>query len=309
MSDWRGRALVIILFLATVSVVFVLLFVRDNNEESDVPALSAVSGRLVVGVEPSLSVLAKRIAPVFGSYYPKADIEVQTGFFEAVFNRFLGNENGAMLFSGMPGDAERNVLDGIDKGYRLEPVAKSAVVCVVNSRVSRKSISLPELADIFTARKHQWREGEEIAAFLNKNDISLHRQFQAAACPEKDGLAAQLVDSDDELLEVVSVQKGAIVLLSLSGYAEVMKSGRYGSSTRILPVSPTGNDEPVMPSQYNVFTEKYPLAYIIYYLYRKDNPLAAGFGAWLGDQARELFVRSSIAPFREPERVIMLKSE
>ena len=303
MTGRKGKALAIILLLATVSLVLVLLFMKGSNEENSVPARSAVSGQLRVGAVHSVYALFEKIAPVFSSYYPKADIRVESGHFEVVFNRFLRNENGAMLIGGMPGEAERLVLEGIDEGYRLEPVARNAVVCVVSSAFRQRSLSLAELADIFTAQ----REMKDVTAYLNKNDINLHRQFQALACPEEKGLVARLVDSDDELIDVAAGSENAIVLLSLSGYAEVMKAGFYGSSTRILPVSSTVDDESVLPSQLNVFTEKYPLTYIIYYLYRKDNPLAAGFGAWLGDHARKLFVRSPIAPFREPRRVIMLK--
>lgn len=279
----------------------------DKRADETVVVETAKSGVLKVGVEQALAETAGDIVPVFGRYYPDASIELETASFEDLFNRFLQKEIGAMLWRGLPGEYEVSLLGKAKIQYRLEPVAKSAIICIVNAANPLQSICLEDLVKIYTAKKNRWDNGIEIKAYLNNNDIRLQKQFLAMTAPGQSRLTAWRTESDEELIKLVAREAGAVVIMPLSSALELMPSLRAFSSVRIVALCKKRGAVPVMPSQSSVYSGEYPLDYIVYYMYRKEKALASGFGAWLAKEGQKGFMRSSLAPYRQPVRVIHLK--
>lgn len=288
----------------------VVVYVANRPAVETVVSETAKSGLLKLGVERSLAAAAGDVAPVFSHYYPDASIELETGLFADLFSRFLRRELRAMLLSGDLGTREISLLKREEMAYRLEPVARGAVVCIVNAANPVQSLCVEELAEIFTARKARWSDssadGGEIKAYLNNNDVRLQQQFLAMAAPEQSHLTAWHAGSDRELARLVSMEKNAVGIIPLSRVGSLVTSGPASSALRVVPVCRQNGDIPVMPSQYNVYQGKYPLGYIVYYMYRKNEALAAGFGAWLAKEGQKGFVQSSLAPYKQPVRVINL---
>ena len=279
----------------------------DKRADETVVVETAKSGVLKVGVEQALAETAGDIVPVFGRYYPDASIELETASFEDLFNRFLQKEIGAMLWRGLPGEYEVSLLGKAKIQYRLEPVAKSAIICIVNAANPLQSICLEDLVKIYTAKKNRWDNGIEIKAYLNNNDIRLQKQFLAMTAPDQSRLTAWHTESDEELIRLVAGEAGAVVIMPLSSALELMPSLRAFSSVKIVALCKKRGAVPVMPSQSSVYSGEYPLDYIVYYMYRKEKALANGFGAWLAKEGQKGFMRSSLAPYRKPVRVIHLK--
>lgn len=304
----------LIFAVAAIPVVFVLVFIASRMVTR--PAVETVvgetakSGLLRVGVEHALVSVTGDIATVFSRYYPDASIELEPGSFESLFNGFLQGDLLAMLVSGEPGRYEVSLLESKGIAYRLEPVARDAVVCIVNAANPVESLCVEELGKIYTAQKTRWHEDAaeagEIKAYLNNNDIRLQQRLLALAVPEENRLTAWHTESDRELVRAVSREKGAVGVLSFSRVTALMASDPVSSSFRVVPLCKKNGDVPVMPSQYNVYQGEYPLGYIVYYMYRKGRALAAGFGAWLADEGQKGFTESGLAPYKQPVRVINL---
>ncbi|MCG8342639.1 MAG: substrate-binding domain-containing protein [Chlorobiales bacterium] len=305
MFGWKG--FVIVLFVLLCIAVIVVVWITDNKVDKTAIVETAKSGILKVGVEPSLAGAVKDIVPVFSHYYPDASVELDSGLFEDLFNGFLRKNIDAMFWSGMPEGYEVSLLERKKMNYRLEPVARNAIVCIVNANNQVPFLTVEELAKIYTARKNRWDEEREIRAYLNNKDLRLQRQFLAIAAPAESHLTAWYAESDKELVKLVAKEPGAVGIMPFSRVTAMMNTGRMSSSFRIVPLCNKRGETPVMPTQYTVYRGEYPLDYIVYYMYRKEKALATGFGAWLAKEGQKSFVRSSLAPYKQPVRVIKLQ--
>jgi len=272
---------------------------------------TAKSGVLRVGVEDELVTVIGDIVPVFSRQYPDAAIVLEAGSFEDLFNSMNDRSLRAMLVRGELMNRESALLDSNDIAYRLEPVARDAIVCIVNAANSLPSLRVEELADIYTAKRSEWdgivSESGAIRPYLNSNDSRLQLRFLALAAPAEDHLTAWHAGSDREVAEFVSVEKGAVGIVSLSGLKGLMASEELSSLLRVVPLMLQKGGVPVKPSRHSVYHERYPLGYIVYFMYRKQEALPAGFGAWLGKEGQKYIEESGLAPFRQTVRVINLK--
>jgi len=271
---------------------------------------TAKSGVLRVGVEDELDSVIGDIVPVFSRQYPDAAIVLEAGSFEDLFNRMKDQSLRAMLVRGELLNNEAALLDSNAIGYRMEPVARDAIVCVVNAANPLPSLSVEELVDIYTAKRREWgtrfSEARTIRPYLNNNDRRLQLRFLALAVPAEDRLTAWHAGSDREVAEFVSGDKDAVGIVALSGLKGLMAAGEISSSLRVVPLSFQKGGVPVMPSRHSVYHERYPLGYIVYFMYRKQEALPAGFGAWLGKEGQKYIEQSALAPYRQKVRVINL---
>lgn len=307
MFSKKGFVFVVVLVTVLSAAAVAIFWMADNQADKPAMVETAKSGFLKVGVEFALAETTGDIGTVFSRYYPDASIEVDAGLFGDVFNRFLQKDIEAMLWRGLPGSHEISLLERKKMEYRLEPVARSAVICIVNAANPVSHLCVEDLEKIYTAGKVRWNDGGEIRAYLNHRDIRLQQQFLAAAVSDESRLTARYAESDEELMQLVADETWAIGILPLSRMTDLTGSEKVSSSLRIVPLCPKKGDIPVYPSQYTVYSGKYPLGYIIYYMYRKEKFLATGFGAWLIKEGQKSFMRSSLAPYRQPVRVIKLK--
>ncbi len=313
----RNRIVYAITAAAVAIIVAALLVVRFAGIPfPDAPvAETAKSGMLKIGIEPALYDVSEKIAPVFSHYYPEASVELETAAFADLFNMFLQKKLRAVLVRGELGEHERSLLLKQDLDYRLEPVAKGAVVCIVNAANPVQSLGVGDLAEIYTGEKKIWDNvgktgpagGLGIKAYLNHDDIRLQQLLLEKTAPAKRHLTAYRASSDRELLDIVARDKGAVGVIPLSQLADHVTFRQNASAVRVLPLSAGKNEQAVMPTQYNVYHGKYPLGYIIFYMYRKGEALASGFGAWLADEGQKGFARTNLAPWKQPVRVIHLK--
>ncbi len=271
---------------------------------------TAKSGVLRLGVEDELVSVIGDIVPFFSRQYPDAAIVLEAGSFEDLFNRMNDQSLRAMLVRGELLNNEAALLDSNAIRYRMEPVARDAIVCVVNAANPLPSLSIEELADIYTAKRREWgerfSEAGAIRPYLNNNDSRLQLRFLALAAQDEDYLTAWHAGSDREVMEFVSSEKGAVGIVALSWFKGFVASGEFSSLLRVVPLIPHNGDVPVMPSRHSVYHERYPLGYIVYFMYRKQEALPAGFGAWLGKEGQKYIEQSALAPFRQKVRVINL---
>ncbi len=312
MIRWKVMVSVAVVSALAVGMMFVVFQAAKQRTAPHDAGETAKSGSLLIGVEPSLETVTAALAPVFIRHYPDAVIDYEAGSYEELFNRFLNKEIRAMLVSGTFTSRESAFLENYRVDFRLEPVAKDAMLCVVNDANPVQSLRVDELAEIFTARKTSWESGfsdkKEILPVLNRKEKRLQQLFGGmTGVRNEEHLTAWLVDSNRELLRVVAQEKEAVGVLPFSSFQSLLASFPDSSSLRIVALSERKGELPVLPSQFTLYHEKYPLVYPVNYVYRKNEALAAGFGAWLAEEGQKGFMRSAFAPYRQPVRVITLE--
>jgi len=265
---------------------------------------TAKSGSMSVAVDRHLEGIAGNQAESFSLSYPGATVKLLPDASGKSLKHLLEGRVKAALISGEPEAAEESLFAQLKRTLRREPVARDAIVCIVNSRNPVTTLSTNEIGDLLSAKE----EGRAIP-LVRADDFRLLSLLATVTGKKRGELRPWSCGSDAELITRVSTDGRAIGLLFRSSLDRVLMTahGESKSQFRILPIA-KGSEPPCLPTQQNIFDGSYPLGTLVYYLYYPGDALAAGFGSWLSSGAgQKVFERSSLAPYRLVERTIILK--
>jgi phosphate transport system substrate-binding protein len=268
---------------------------------------TARSGRMTLAVDPQLEDIARTQSGMFSRYYPEAHITLMPAKSNNTLKLLLDRSVRAALIDGETVAAEDSLFSKLNNPLRREPIARDAVVCIVNSKNPLKTISVEELGALFSA------PGKNGITPLIEDDFRLRSLLVAKTGKKRGDLRAWRCGSNRELIMRVSADNNAVALLFRSSFDKTLNDMAHDSrnepqKTRILLLSAkSGNTQACLPTQQNMFEGNYPLVTTLYYVYYPGDALATGFGAWLGSSGQKVFERSSFAPFRLVERAIILK--
>lgn len=308
------RIIVLVLFMAAISIP-VWLWMRAPLQREHVPALSTTNtptqGRLRVAVDRSLAEAVRNQPATFSSYYSGAVVELLAEDSSHPLLYLLKRNVSAALLNGQTSKAEDSVMTTAGRVFRREPVARNAIVCLVNRRNPSPSISLDQLTGIVSGKITSWKSiggwNAPLMACIDGGDFRFGLQLSDRLFKRAERLSAVSLESQAAVLSRVAVDEGAIGFTMLPAAAAFLRSEEGRRMVRILPVSVAGKGTPVEPSQDAVYSGAYPLGTIVYYIYDAYDPLAAGFGAWLAREGQKTFESGDLAPFRQHERTIILK--
>ena len=267
---------------------------------------TAKSGSLSVAVDRHLEGIAGNQAESFSLSYPGATVKLLPDASGKSLKHLLEGRVKAALISGEPEAAEDSLFAQLKRPLRREPVARDAIVCIVNSRNPVTTLSTNELGDLLSAKE----EGRAVP-LVRADDFRMLSLLATATGKKRGELRPWSCSSDAELIARVSTGRRAVGLLFRSSLDRslVIAPGERKSENRfrIVPIA-KGSEPPCLPTQQNIFDGSYPLGTLVYYLYYPGDALAAGFGSWLSSGAgQKAFERSSLAPYRLVERTIILK--
>jgi phosphate transport system substrate-binding protein len=270
---------------------------------------TARSGNMILAVDRQLEEIIGNQAEIFSRYYPEAKITlIPAASGMSLKHLFDGKARGALI-SGEPEAVEDSLFSQLKRPIRREPVAREALVCIVNSRNPALTLSVSELGALFSAK-----EGEKgVTPLVTADNFRILSLLAAKTGKKRTELHPWACSSDIELIKRVSADDRAIGVLFLSSFDGALKmarkQGKSFNSIRILPLANGNKGTPVyLPTQQNIFDGRYALVTTVYYVYYAGDALAAGFGSWLGSsEGQKVFERSSLAPFRLVERTIILK--
>ncbi len=263
---------------------------------------TARSGQMTLAVDKQLGDIAVSQVKMFRSYYPDAHVSVISVNSKESMKLLLEHTVRAALIGGPLEAAEEALFAKESSLLRREPVGRDALVCIVNTRNPLRNISLEELKHTFTRR-----EERGIQALVTADDFRLQSFFAALIGDKRENLRAWGCKSDSALIMRISSDDSAVGLLFQSSPELKRLSENPKSNIRVLPLlRKSGNTPWILPTQQNIYDGSYPLVTTVYYVYYSGDPLAAGFGAWLGSAGQKVFERSSLAPFQLVERTIIL---
>ncbi len=261
---------------------------------------TARSGQMSIAVDRQFEDIIGSEVTMFSSYYPDAHISLMAVSSNKSLKLLLNHQVRAALIGGEPEVAEDSLLAALKSPLRREPIARDAMICIVNVVNPAKQISLEEIKDLFIGKG---KSG--MIPLVTADDLRLHSFLATKTGGKRSDLRAWACSSDEELMNRVSADKKAVGLLFRSSFNMVSQNKKRSDSVRILPVAKEGSAS--LPTQQNIFDGSYPLVTTVYYVYYPGDALAAGFGAWLGSEGQKAFERSDLAPFKLVERTITLK--
>lgn len=268
---------------------------------------SAKSGNMILSVDPQLEEIAGIQAETFSRFYPDAQITLMPASSAKSLKHLLDGKVKAALISGEPEAGESALFAQQKQPIRLEPVARDAIVCIVNSDNPALMLTTKQLGALFSARGQKGT-----IPLVARDNFRLLSVLAASAGKKRAELQPWACTSDIELIDRVSADKQAFGLLfqsSLNGALDrSLKQGKNHNNIRILPLAKvSAGAGAYLPTQQNIYERRYPLVATVYYVYYPGDALAAGFGSWLSSSGQKAFERSSLAPYRLVERTIILK--
>ena len=310
----RIRNVVIILILAAGIVVPLWLWMRPSTPEERVSAVvsrpTPISGRLRLAVDPSLMPVATVQSRAFSDQYAKASIALNGSSTRPVL-QLLRHEVGAALIEGALSAEEDSVITAMQRPPRQQPVARNAMVLVVNRANPVASFTLDELRKIFSGKLTNWSavggSSGRIVPCLNGSDFRSRLVFSSLLFGKRNELDASAEPTLEALLERVRRDRNAVAAITMPAWAEALRSGKNGDRLRVVPVAGDDGGAPVTASPATVYQGDYPLSTVVLYLYDPYDPLATGFGAWLSKDGQKLFERGDMAPYQQLVRTIIIK--
>ncbi|TLU84916.1 MAG: phosphate-binding protein [Chlorobium sp.] len=297
MSRHRKGLKIINLLLLLFPIIFLLHCTQPPADDT------ARSGQMSIAVDRQFEGIIGSEVTMFHSYYPDAYISLMAVSPNKSLKLLLNHKVRAALIGGEPEVAEDSLVVAMKSTLRREPIARDAMICIVNVANPAKQISLVDIKDLFIGKG---KSG--LIPLVTADDLRLHSLLAAKTGGKRSDLSAWACSSDEELMSRVSADKKAVGLLFRSSFHKVSQNKKGHYSIKILPVAKEeSNVSASLPTQQNIFDGSYPLVTTVYYVYYPGDALAAGFGAWLGSEGQKAFERSDLAPFKLVERTITLK--
>ncbi|MDX2140846.1 MAG: substrate-binding domain-containing protein [Chloroflexota bacterium] len=230
------------------------------------------------------------LSAAYRQRFPHIAFEINTGSYQAMAERVL-RDDGAYFFSHyLPED-----IDTSQSRYWAAPVGQDALTLLVHPDNPVANISLPQLRDVYGGSLFNWSEiggvDRDIRVITREAGSGMQAEFGALVLGERTTtLAAQVVPSNEAMVESVATQPDAIGYGSLSDLTGMV---------RPLAV------ETVLPTSNSVYDSTYPLRLTIYIVGRgepldSDYPAMRAFIGWVQSPEGQAVVAQRYAPLLRP---------
>ena len=310
----RSRNIIILIMLSAGILVPVWLWMRPPSGgvgfTSIVPTATPTSGDASVAVDRSLMKIMELQLKSFSAHYPEARVSLSPEPSGRTVLRLLDREAGGAVVDGALIREEDSVVASLKRPVRREPIAKNALVFIVNRDNPVRSVTLNNLRGIFSGRTTEWQRlgGQQgtIVACIDGSDFRSQAVLSSVLFGKAGGITATATRDISQLISRVADDERAAAIVTLPEYAAAL-SGGNGARIKAMPVSREDGDPPVQASPASVYSGAYPLVSVVYYIYDPFDPAATGFGAWLSKEGQTLFERGDMAPYRQTVRTIILK--
>jgi phosphate transport system substrate-binding protein len=312
--DHKARNITISIILAAGLLVPVWMWMRTPSNEDHqgtmFPAETPTSGDASVAVDRSLMHVMELQSRSFTDHYPGAKVSLSPEPSGRTVLRLLDREAGGAVVDGALIREEDSVVASLKRPVRREPIARNALVFIVNSSNPVPSITIGNLKAIFSKQVTDWKslggQPGTILACVDGSDFRSQAVLSGVLFGKAGHISATATENVGQLISRVAADERAAAIVTLPEYAAALKSGN-GNKIRALPVSRRDGMPAVAASSSTVYSGQYPLVSIVYYLYDPFDPTATGFGAWLSKEGQKLFERGDMAPYRQTVRTIILK--
>ncbi len=311
----RIRNIAVTLLLAIGLIVPIWMWMRPSSPEkpssSFMNGSTPVRGSLTVAADNSLLPVAQLQSRVFTEHYPQAAVRFSAVASVPPVLQLLRREAGGAIIEGELSHQEDSLLLSLNRPINRQPIARNALVLVVNRANPVRSISVESLKGVFSGKVTDWKSlggtGGAIVACLDGSDLRARTVLSGMLFNRPDQLSASAEPDESSLLSRLREDEHTAAIMTLPAYARALRSAGSRADIKAVPVSGTEGGQPVSATPETVYSGSYPLVTIVYYLYNPSDPLATGFGAWLAKEGQKLFERGDMAPFEQPVRSIILK--
>lgn len=312
--EHRGRTIAISILLAAGLLVPLWIWMRPSPQRvparSFVPAQTPTRGQSSVAVDRSLLPVMELQAGTFSDHYPEARVSLTPEHSGRTLLRLIDRVAGGAIVDGALTREEDSVITSMSRPVKREPIAKNALILIVNRSNPVSALSMESLRRIFSGVLTDWSvlggNPGSIVACVDGSDFRSQALLASALFGRNVRLKASAATNHDALITRVANDGQAAAVVSMTVYAQALKTPD-GARIKAVPLSKTPGGIPVQATPSTVYSGEYPLVTVVYYLYDPFDPTATGFGAWLSKDGQKFFERGDMAPYNQMVRTIILK--
>ncbi|MDP2385530.1 MAG: substrate-binding domain-containing protein [Bacteroidota bacterium] len=277
-----------------------------NDPIKETIADSPTSGNLKVFCDKGLELQMKHQAYTFEKTYPGAKINLIYANESDAVNALYNDSCRTIIINRTLSKTEEEKFKSANIYITSMFVGKSAVALIVNPNAVDTTINIDDLAALIagdtsgTIFKSVIFESEKTGTALYCMDSLLQGKTLGKNC-----YAASNIN---DLVDRISKSTTAIGVLDyvwISDRDDSLSKVIY-PKIKLLGLAAKGNKNAYYPDQSNIQTDDYPFTRRMYMIRRgQDFSLAAGFITFVaGPNGQIMMLKSGLAPWRQPERVI-----
>jgi len=289
---------------------------RAGNKITETPT----SGNIRIIADDSFKPIVEAEVATFTGLYNYAHITPVYVPEKDLISAFLNDSVKVVVTAWEPSAQQKELLLNTQIVVRTTNVAFDAIALVLNKENKDSLLTYGNVNDLFTGKLTDWKAinpasdcGKMMTVFDNEKSANI-RFFK-----EEFKLEGQLpssfysVKSNEEVIDYVSKNKGAIGLVSVNWICDkedsTMRS--FSSKIKIAAISQKYLEKGsyFLPVQGSIYDKTYPFSRKINLVSRESfSGLGSGFVSWFSsEQGQRIVLKSGLVPATMPIRLIQFK--
>lgn len=304
-----------------ISSVLILLMVgmRCSNRQANVLNESPTSGNIKIIADESFRPIVEAEIATFTSLYKNAKIAPSYVAETDLMTSFLNDSVKLVVTAWEPSKEQKELLLNTQTIVRTTAVAYDAIALVLNKENKDSLFTYEQVNDLFTGKLTDWnmlnpdsKFGKILTVFDNEKSANIRyfkEEFEFSQLPSN----FYSVKSNEEVIEYVTKNKGAIGLISVNWICDREDSISRSFSNRIKIAAISHKylqkGSYFLPVQGSIYDKSYPFTRTIKLVSRESfEGLGSGFVSWFAsEQGQRIVLKSGLVPATMPIRLIQFK--
>lgn len=309
-----------IILISSSALIMLMIAIACSNRTGSKITETPTSGSIHILADSSFQPIVDAEISTFTGLYRYAHITPTYVTENDLISAFLDDSVKVVVTAWEPSAKQKELLLNTQIVVRTTAVAYDAIALVLNKENKDSLLTYDNVNDLFTGKLNDWKSinpasdcGKMSTVFDNEKSTNI-RYFK-----EEFKLEGQLpssfyaVKSNEEVIDYVSKNKGAIGLVSVNWICDKEDSTMraFSNKIKIAAISQKFLEKGsyFLPVQGSIYDKSYPFTRKINLVSRESfSGLGSGFVSWFSsEQGQRIVLKSGLVPATMPIRLIQFK--
>ena len=309
-----------IILISSSTLIMLMIAIACSNRTGNKITETPTSGSIHILADSSFQPIVDAEISTFTGLYRYAHITPTYVTENDLISAFLDDSVKVVVTAWEPSAKQKELLLNTQIVVRTTAVAYDAIALVLNKENKDSLLTYDNVNDLFTGKLNDWKSinpasdcGKMSTVFDNEKSTNI-RYFK-----EEFKLEGQLpssfyaVKSNEEVIDYVSKNKGAIGLVSVNWICDKEDSTMraFSNKIKIAAISQKFLEKGsyFLPVQGSIYDKSYPFTRKINLVSRESfSGLGSGFVSWFSsEQGQRIVLKSGLVPATMPIRLIQFK--
>ncbi|BBE19390.1 phosphate ABC transporter, phosphate-binding component [Aquipluma nitroreducens] len=309
-----------IILISSSALIMLMIAIACSNRTGNKITETPTSGSIHILADSSFQPIVDAEISTFTGLYRYAHITPTYVTENDLISAFLDDSVKVVVTAWEPSAKQKELLLNTQIVVRTTAVAYDAIALVLNKENKDSLLTYDNVNDLFTGKLNDWKSinpasdcGKMSTVFDNEKSTNI-RYFK-----EEFKLEGQLpssfyaVKSNEEVIDYVSKNKGAIGLVSVNWICDKEDSTMraFSNKIKIAAISQKFLEKGsyFLPVQGSIYDKSYPFTRKINLVSRESfSGLGSGFVSWFSsEQGQRIVLKSGLVPATMPIRLIQFK--